>query len=81
MIPHGTFPNQSDKFRLIQYIKMAPHSDKSIVPAQACKQLYKPQDTQFPDEFQLTALGKMLYAVQEGNTEQQDASSTTCTTM
>merc|ERR550525_1053458 len=51
--PHGTFPNDSNRGRMIQYIKMAPISDKSIT--------YLFDDVRlFPEGFQLTELGAKL---------------------
>ena len=51
-LPHGTFPNDSDKFRMIQYIKMANRADPSIGPLFNANLL--------PENFQLTPLGKKL---------------------
>jgi len=54
-LPHGTFPNDSDKFRMIQYIKMARADDPSIAP------LFRdPGLLPSPDLFQLTPLGRKL---------------------
>ena len=51
-LPHGTFPNNSDRFRMIQYIKMADRSDPSIEPLFNVDLL--------PEGFELTTLGRKL---------------------
>lgn len=55
-LPHGTFPNNSDKFRMIQYIKMADRADPSIEPLFNLELL--------PEDFVLTPLGKKLMGPQ-----------------
>jgi hypothetical protein len=61
MLPHGTHPNDSDKFRLIQYLKMAPASDPAITPAMKTKDVYPSHSLTLPKvNFELTDLGKKL---------------------
>ncbi len=67
MLPHGNFPNQSQsEFRMVQYIKMIP-SEKSLnlefEPAiSACS--FTKSDW-FPEDYQLSSLGKCLYGLQD----------------
>lgn len=50
-LPHGTFPNNSNRGRMIQYIYVASTKDKSITT------LFDNVEA-FPPDFQLTPLGK-----------------------
>jgi len=54
-IPHCTFPNKSQRGRMIQYIKMAPVDDKAIQP------LHAPYPGLLPPDFTPTELGKKIY--------------------
>jgi len=68
-LPHGTFPNDSGKFRLIQYVKMASAYDAAVEPYFARKGSGKEDnnfyvtEAQFPPGFQLSELGKKLYGL------------------
>jgi hypothetical protein len=52
-LPHGTFPNDSENMRMIQYIKMADARDKSIGPLFSRREL-------LPDDFVLSELGDRI---------------------
>lgn len=52
-LPHGTFPNDSNHGRMIQYIKMARKDDPSIAPIFRDEKL-------LPNDFTLTPLGREL---------------------
>ena len=54
-IPHGTFPNHSDKMRMVQYIQFVNRDDRSMGPL-----LTNPNYLPPPDQFQLTPLGSLL---------------------
>ena len=57
-LPHGTFPNDSDRGRMVQYIKMARCDDDSLGPVFVDEEL-------LPPSFQLTPLGRQLYGFDE----------------
>ena len=57
-LPHGNYPNNSDKPRMVQYIKMAPHDDLSIEPWTT--QEYIPSEMEL-DEREKKILGLMKY--------------------
>lgn len=59
-IPHGTFPNDSNRFRLIQYMKMAPASYPHVVPFYQSNSPFRPMYP-FPEDVQLTELGQKIY--------------------
>lgn len=77
-LPHGNYPNESEKFRMVQYIKMT-HADKEgqfhpVFWVLKCnKYLYidvsfqlnqwKTEDW-FPEGFELTSLAKKLYGIE-----------------
>jgi len=58
-LPHGTFPNDSEKYRMIQYLKMFPTSFKAIKPW--IKREFLPPN----DQFQLSELGNKLFGYEE----------------
>lgn len=69
MLPHGNFPNESqNEFRMVQYIKMIPVDDpREFEPAvTACK--FERNDW-FPDDYEISSLGKCLYGLQEWDVE------------
>jgi hypothetical protein len=53
-LPHGNYPNNSNRMRIIQYLHMAPIADEALRPFPLVQQ-------DFPDTFQLTELGEKLY--------------------
>lgn len=59
-LPHGTFPNNSSKFRMVQYIHMASAEDPSIAPLQT-------EINILPEDFTLTPLGRKLYGFDNWN--------------
>jgi len=63
-IPHGTFPNDSNKFRMIQYMKMAPASYPFITPYFKSGKMYEP-DLKEVENVHLTQLGKKLFALKD----------------
>eukprot|EP01004_Peranema_trichophorum_P004530 NODE_3447_length_1349_cov_23.266721_g3009_i0.p1 GENE.NODE_3447_length_1349_cov_23.266721_g3009_i0~~NODE_3447_length_1349_cov_23.266721_g3009_i0.p1 ORF type:complete len:386 (+),score=81.51 NODE_3447_length_1349_cov_23.266721_g3009_i0:57-1160(+) len=75
-LPHGNFPNNCDKFRIVQYVRMLKASDPAVRPriqAGALKQEefttidqlglgpISPDD--MPSEFEYTELGRKLYGI------------------
>lgn len=73
-IPHGTFPNHSNRSRLVQYLKMADAHDPAVIPAarSTCKQCSNTVVNFGPwflptasRGFKLTHLGERLYAFKE----------------
>jgi len=52
-LPHGAFPNDSERIRMIQYIKAADVNDTSLEPLNNDLSL-------LPPDFQLTELGKKI---------------------
>ena len=56
-LPHGNYPNDSNRMRIVQYLHMAPVSDQSIRPFPLSK-------TDLPSDCHLTELGKRLYGFQ-----------------
>jgi len=63
-LPHGTFPNDSNHGRMIQYIKMARKDDPSIGPVFRNEHL-------LPDEFQLTPLGRSLLGLDDPDSDDE----------
>lgn len=57
-LPHGTFPNDSDHGRMIQYIKMARKDDFSVAP------IFK-NEKLLPEDFILTPQGRELLWIDE----------------
>ena len=53
-LPHGNFPNDSNRMRIVQYLHMAPVSDVSTRPFPLSKD-------DLPSDFRLTELGERLY--------------------
>lgn len=53
-LPHGNYPNNSNKMRIVQYLHMAPVSDLAIRP-------YPLIADDLPTDFRLTNLGNCLY--------------------
>ena len=56
-LPHGNFPNDSNRMRIVQYLDMAPDSDEAVRPFPLSRD-------DLPEDFQLTKLGKKLYGFQ-----------------
>lgn len=65
MLPHGNFPNQSDQaFRMVQYIKMIPtENSREFEPA--ISTLRFDTNDWFPENYQITPLGKCLYGLED----------------
>lgn len=57
-LPHGTYPNDSEQFRCIQYLKMAPTTDLAIRPWIPAELLPGAETG-----FHLSELGKKLYGL------------------
>jgi len=53
-LPHGNFPNNSNRMRIVQYLHMAPVTDEAIRPFPLSKD-------DLPLKFHLTDLGRKLY--------------------
>ncbi len=53
-LPHGNYPNNSNRMRIIQYLHMAPVADEALRPFPLTKE-------DLPETFQLTELGEKLY--------------------
>lgn len=72
MLPHGNFPNTSaTEFRMVQYVKMIPVEDaREFEPAIRATDFDKSQ--WFPQDYELTQLGKRLYGVEEWPEEEID---------
>lgn len=56
-LPHGNYPNNSNRMRIVQYLHMAPIADQALRPYPISKE-------DLPAEFQLTELGGKLYGFQ-----------------
>ena len=56
-LPHGNYPNNSDRMRIIQYLHMAPITDRALRPFPLLRE-------DLPHEFHLTELGEKLYGFQ-----------------
>jgi ectoine hydroxylase-related dioxygenase (phytanoyl-CoA dioxygenase family) len=69
-IPHGTFPNDSNRFRLIQYMKMAPASYPHILPFYQSDSAFRPMYP-FPEDVVLTELGKKIYGLKPWKPEEE----------
>ncbi len=65
-LPHGTFPNNSSNFRMIQYMKMGFANDPAIEPSYFGLESI-PKD--------LTPLGKKLLGVEPWTDEEDDPQS------
>mmetsp|Transcript_10898 Transcript_10898/g.16254 ORF Transcript_10898/g.16254 Transcript_10898/m.16254 type:complete len:397 (+) Transcript_10898:40-1230(+) len=67
-LPHGNFPNTSDKFRMVHYIKMIPAEDpREFLPMLAppteekfLKHFEKAKKQWFPEGFEPSPLGRKL---------------------
>ncbi|UJR07141.1 hypothetical protein I4U23_011429 [Adineta vaga] len=53
-LPHGNYPNNSNRMRIVQYLHMAPIADEALRPFPLKKE-------DLPENFQLTNLGEKLY--------------------
>jgi hypothetical protein len=53
-LPHGNYPNNSNRMRIIQYLHMAPVTDEAFRP-------YPLSREDLPETFRLTELGEKLY--------------------
>ncbi|CAF1274188.1 unnamed protein product [Didymodactylos carnosus] len=53
-LPHGNFPNNSNRMRIVQYMHMAPVADEALRSFPLTKE-------DLPATFQLTELGEKLY--------------------
>jgi hypothetical protein len=53
-LPHGNYPNNSNRMRIIQYLHMAPIADEALRSFPLTKE-------DLPESFQLTELGEKLY--------------------
>ena len=71
MLPHGNFPNQSEEqFRMVQYVKMIPVDDpREFRPAITANSKFD-RDEWFPDDYELSPLGKCIYGLQDWETYQ-----------
>jgi len=58
-LPHGTYPNDSSNFRLIQYINMRLVDDPSVGPAKTVLELEE-YDRYPPKGYEPSSLGKKL---------------------
>jgi hypothetical protein len=75
-LPHGNYPNNSAEFRVVQYIRMAPRRDPSLLPALIHSQEYLMiRPSMFPATYCPSELGKALLnwdeAVEEEKQQQQ----------
>jgi len=64
-LPHGNFPNTSDKFRMVQYIKcIDATSDREFLPVGKIKNL-DPRNDIFPPDLELSELGMKLFGLKD----------------
>eukprot|EP01127_Copromyxa_protea_P003151 TRINITY_DN13010_c0_g1_i1.p1 TRINITY_DN13010_c0_g1~~TRINITY_DN13010_c0_g1_i1.p1 ORF type:complete len:361 (+),score=76.33 TRINITY_DN13010_c0_g1_i1:119-1201(+) len=63
-LPHGNFPNSSDRFRMVQYIKAIPVSDAREFHPVGYSKNFPPEDM-FPEGWEPSELGKKMFGLQE----------------
>eukprot|EP00608_Synchroma_pusillum_P000081 CAMPEP_0198443448 /NCGR_PEP_ID=MMETSP1452-20131203/70101_1 /TAXON_ID=1181717 /ORGANISM="Synchroma pusillum, Strain CCMP3072" /LENGTH=551 /DNA_ID=CAMNT_0044164085 /DNA_START=55 /DNA_END=1710 /DNA_ORIENTATION=- len=60
-LPHGAFPNQSERFRMVQYIRMVPRADPAFQPALIASQsVFKVRASDLPPAYEPSELGRRL---------------------
>jgi len=60
-LPHGTFPNDSNSPRIIQYIRCLAASDRAVQPYEFGFRFGPEEQLPFDQGFELTELGRKLY--------------------
>lgn len=65
-LPHGNFPNSSDAFRMVQYLKSVPVDDpREFKPIMSIKEERLLNQKWFPDGFEPSPLGRKLFGLEE----------------